>query len=193
MCTNFRAQRKADGDVSPETHIARSEDRLISGLHFSGRNSASYITARHPTTFSPSGAASWKPPGSAWSASSWQTAQGGSAGQFADIDFVADDFVRNGSTDPHCGLPRLHVSTWADHREWFLCSGKYRRPREGVRFRYLASFCPHSVDSATRSKAGEGFVHLLGWQGPIRQTAFRSLVPGPSAFNCSQVVCRKVT
>ena len=36
-------------------------------------------------------------------------------------------------------------------------------------------------------------MQLLGWQDPTRQTPFRSLVPGPSAFNCSQVFCRKVS
>ena len=49
--------------MSLETHIAGSEDRLIDGLHFGSRNTASYITARHDTTFSPSSASSWKPSG----------------------------------------------------------------------------------------------------------------------------------
>ena len=49
--------------MSLETHIAGSEDRLIDGLHFASRNSASYITARRATTFSPSSASSWKPSG----------------------------------------------------------------------------------------------------------------------------------
>ena len=45
--------------MSLETHIAGSEDRLIDGLHFSGRNTASYITARRAATFAPSSAAAW--------------------------------------------------------------------------------------------------------------------------------------
>ena len=43
--------------MSLETHIAGSEDRLTDGLHFGGRNTASYITSRQATTFSPSSAA----------------------------------------------------------------------------------------------------------------------------------------
>ena len=49
--------------MSLETHIAGSEDRLIDGLHFGGKNTASYITARRATTFSPSSAAAWAPNG----------------------------------------------------------------------------------------------------------------------------------
>ena len=49
--------------MSLETHIAGSEDRLVDGLHFGGRTTASYITARHATTFSPSSTAAWKPSG----------------------------------------------------------------------------------------------------------------------------------
>ncbi len=49
--------------MSLETHIAGSEDRLIDGLHFAGRNTASYITARRATTFSPSSAAAHSPVG----------------------------------------------------------------------------------------------------------------------------------
>ena len=45
--------------MSLETHIAGSEDRLIDGLHLSGRNTASYITARRAATFAPSSAAAW--------------------------------------------------------------------------------------------------------------------------------------
>ena len=48
--------------MSLETHIG-SEDRLADGLHFAGRNTASYITARRATTFSPSSAAAWAPNG----------------------------------------------------------------------------------------------------------------------------------
>ena len=49
--------------TSLETHIAGSTDQLIGGLHFAGRNTASYIIARHATTFHPSSAAAWKPSG----------------------------------------------------------------------------------------------------------------------------------
>ena len=45
--------------MSLETHISGSEDRLLDSLHFAGRNSASYITARREATFAPSSAASW--------------------------------------------------------------------------------------------------------------------------------------
>ncbi len=49
--------------MSLETHISGSEDRLIDGLHFGGKNTASYITARPATTFSPSSVAAWSPSG----------------------------------------------------------------------------------------------------------------------------------
>ena len=49
--------------MSLETHIAGSEDRLTEGLHFGGRNTASYVIARRACTFSPSSASSWKPSG----------------------------------------------------------------------------------------------------------------------------------
>ena len=39
--------------MSLETHIAGSEDRLIDGLHFAGRNTASYITSRQNVSFAP--------------------------------------------------------------------------------------------------------------------------------------------
>jgi len=49
--------------MSLETHIAGSEDRLIDGLHFAGRNTASYIVNRRDATFHPSSASSFKPSG----------------------------------------------------------------------------------------------------------------------------------
>lgn len=49
--------------MSLETYIAGSEDRLIDGLHFGSRNTASYVTARRAATFHPSSASSWKPSG----------------------------------------------------------------------------------------------------------------------------------
>ena len=39
--------------MSLETHIAGVEDALIDSLHFSGRNSASYVTHRREATFAP--------------------------------------------------------------------------------------------------------------------------------------------
>ena len=49
--------------MSLETHIAGSEDRLIDGLHFAGRNTASYIVNRRDATFHPSSASNFKPSG----------------------------------------------------------------------------------------------------------------------------------
>ena len=49
--------------MSLETFIAGSEDRLVDGLHFGSRNTASYVTARRAATFHPSSASSWKPSG----------------------------------------------------------------------------------------------------------------------------------
>ena len=45
--------------MSLEQHISGSEDRLLDSLHFAGRNSASYVTARRAATFAPSSAATW--------------------------------------------------------------------------------------------------------------------------------------
>ncbi len=39
--------------MSLETHIAGSEDQLIDGLAFSGRNTASYVTERRSCSFQP--------------------------------------------------------------------------------------------------------------------------------------------
>ena len=50
--------------MSLETHIAESEDQLISGLHFSGSNTASYITERRQVSFAPQSASNFKPSGS---------------------------------------------------------------------------------------------------------------------------------
>ena len=50
--------------MSLETHIAGSEDQLISGLHFSGSNTASYITDRRQVSFAPQSASNFKPSGS---------------------------------------------------------------------------------------------------------------------------------
>ena len=49
--------------MSLETHIAGSNDSLIDGLHFGGRNTASYIVERRGTTFHPTSASSFKPSG----------------------------------------------------------------------------------------------------------------------------------
>ena len=49
--------------MSLETHIAGSEDRLIDGLHFAGRNTASYLVNRRDATFHPSSASNFKPSG----------------------------------------------------------------------------------------------------------------------------------
>ena len=49
--------------MSLETFIAGGEDRLVDGLHFGSRNTASYVTARRAATFHPSSASSWKPSG----------------------------------------------------------------------------------------------------------------------------------
>ncbi len=39
--------------MSLETHIAGSEDQLIDGLAFTGRNTASYVTERRSCSFQP--------------------------------------------------------------------------------------------------------------------------------------------
>ncbi len=50
--------------MSLETHIAGSDDQLIAGLHFAGRNTASYITSRGNVSFAPQTASNFKPSGS---------------------------------------------------------------------------------------------------------------------------------
>ena len=50
--------------MSLETHIAGSDDQLIAGLHFAGRNTASYITSRQNVSFAPQTASNFKPSGS---------------------------------------------------------------------------------------------------------------------------------
>ena len=49
--------------MSLETHISGSEDRLIDGLHFGSRNTASYIVDRQAATFHPTSASAWQPSG----------------------------------------------------------------------------------------------------------------------------------
>ncbi len=50
--------------MSLETHIARSDDRLIDGLHFAGRNTASYCSSRQSVSFAPQTASNFAPCGS---------------------------------------------------------------------------------------------------------------------------------
>ena len=49
--------------MSLETHIAGSEDRLIDGLRFAGRNTAGYLVNRRGATFHPSSTSNFKPSG----------------------------------------------------------------------------------------------------------------------------------
>jgi hypothetical protein len=46
-----------------ETHISGSEDKLLAGLHFAGRETASYVTKRELATFAPQQASNFKPSG----------------------------------------------------------------------------------------------------------------------------------
>ena len=50
--------------MSLETHIAGSDDKLIDGLHFAGRNTASYVTSRSSVSFAPQTASNFKTSGS---------------------------------------------------------------------------------------------------------------------------------
>ena len=50
--------------MSLEPHIASSDDKLTDGLHFAGRNTASYITDRRSASFAPQTASNFKPSGS---------------------------------------------------------------------------------------------------------------------------------
>jgi hypothetical protein len=47
--------------MSLETHISGSEDKLLAGLHFAGRETASYVTKRELATFAPQQASNFKP------------------------------------------------------------------------------------------------------------------------------------
>jgi hypothetical protein len=46
-----------------ETQISGSEDKLLAGLHFAGRETASYVTKRELVTFAPQQASNFKPSG----------------------------------------------------------------------------------------------------------------------------------
>ena len=50
--------------MSRETHIAGSDDQLIAGLHFAGRNTASYIVSRQNVSFAAQTASNFRPAGS---------------------------------------------------------------------------------------------------------------------------------
>ncbi len=49
--------------MSLETHISGSEDKLIDGLEFQGRNTASYITERRSCSFQPQSGGIFSPNG----------------------------------------------------------------------------------------------------------------------------------
>ena len=49
--------------MSLETHISGSEDKLIDGLAFTGRNTASYITERRSCSFQPQSGCLFSPNG----------------------------------------------------------------------------------------------------------------------------------
>ena len=49
--------------MSLETHISGSEDKLIDGLSFQGRNTASYITERRSCSFQPQSGGIFSPNG----------------------------------------------------------------------------------------------------------------------------------
>jgi hypothetical protein len=49
--------------MSLETHIAGAEDKLIDGLSFSGRNTASYVTERRSCSFQPQSGGLFSPNG----------------------------------------------------------------------------------------------------------------------------------
>jgi hypothetical protein len=49
--------------MSLESHISGSEDKLFAGLHFAGRETASYVTNRDLATFAPQQASNFKPSG----------------------------------------------------------------------------------------------------------------------------------
>ena len=49
--------------MSLETHISGSEDKLIDGLSFTGRNTASYVTERRSCSFQPQSGGLFSPNG----------------------------------------------------------------------------------------------------------------------------------
>jgi hypothetical protein len=91
--------------MSLETHIAGSEDQLISGLHFSGSNTASYITDRRQVSFAPQSASNFKPSGSRLMRFSLADEQGFLDGATVRLIFKITNLSATVALTPVCDSP----------------------------------------------------------------------------------------
>ncbi len=91
--------------MSLETHIAGSEDQLISGLHFSGSNTASYITDRRQVSFAPQSASNFKPSGSRLMRFSLADEQGFLDGATVRLIFKLTNLSGENPLTPLCDSP----------------------------------------------------------------------------------------
>ncbi len=91
--------------MSLETHIAGSDDQLIAGLHFAGRNTASYITSRQNVSFAPQTASNFKPSGSRLMRFSLADQQGWLDGGSVRLIFKLTNLHVTGSLQPIVDSP----------------------------------------------------------------------------------------
>ena len=91
--------------MSLETHIAGSDDQLIAGLHFAGRNTASYITSRQNISFAPQTASNFKPSGSRLMRFSLADQQGWLDGGTVRLIFKLTNLHVTGSLQPIVDSP----------------------------------------------------------------------------------------
>ncbi len=98
MCVNQHT-------MSLETHIAGSEDRLLDGLHFAGRSSASYVIERRSCTFPPSSASSWKPSGVRLCRFNLADQQGWLDGNSMRLVFTLTNLSGSSAIGPECDSP----------------------------------------------------------------------------------------
>ncbi len=91
--------------MSLETHIAGCDDRLIDGLHFAGRNTASYITQRSSCSFAPQTASNFKPSGSRLMRFSLADQQGWLDGGTVRLIFKLTNLHVTGSLQPITDSP----------------------------------------------------------------------------------------
>jgi hypothetical protein len=91
--------------MSLETHIAGSDDRLIDGLHFAGRNTASYITQRSSVTFAPQTSANLRTSGSRLLRFSLADQQGWLDGGTVRLVFKLTNLHVSGSLQPITDSP----------------------------------------------------------------------------------------
>ena len=91
--------------MSLETHIAGSDDQLIAGMHFAGRNTASYITQRQSVSFAAQTASNFRPAGSRLMRFSLADQQGWLDGGTVRLIFKITNLNPNASLQPIVDSP----------------------------------------------------------------------------------------